>query len=108
MLIDDPEPLFEILGEMDVDEDDADMLRTNIAFKQFIIERIMTVLEERGRASREELLEESLSFDAPLNEEQDSASFILTEEYANGVLNDLKKIGLITGKDSKIKPVRIK
>lgn len=108
MLIDDPEPLWDALDGMDVDEDDVDILRTTIAFKQFIIERIMTVLEERGRASREELLEESLSFDAVLNKEQDSASFILTEEYVNGVLNDLKKVGLITGKDSKIKPVRAK
>ncbi|MDN7024154.1 hypothetical protein FGU65_04490 [Methanoculleus sp. FWC-SCC1] len=109
LLIDDRDRLWQVLDEMDIDEDSYFAFRNNSTFSQFIVDRIMTFLEERGRASKEEVIEETLSFDTRLLEEQQNlASFVLTEEYVDGILTDLKKLGLIAGKDAKLKPVRVR
>jgi hypothetical protein len=105
-LIEDRDQLWELLDEMDVPDDSYTLFRNNMTLGQFVVERIMTLLEKRGRASREEIVEETLSFEASLDGERSTAAFFLTGDYVGGVLADLKKLGLIAGKDAKLKPVR--
>ncbi len=108
VLIDDREQLWEILEDMDVPDDSYTLFRNNMTLGQFVIERIMALLEERGRASKEEILEEATSFETSLDGERSTATFFLTEDYIGGILADLKKLGLIAGKDAKLKPVRVR
>ncbi|HJJ53819.1 MAG TPA: hypothetical protein VJ857_01350 [Methanocorpusculum sp.] len=98
----DIEDLTDVLDQMDVEEDEAARFIDAVFFKQALTNKIHKLVSE-GMQSEAELL---AAFDAPafpLEGTDDVISFDLSAEYLSGVVSDLKKQDILSGKDGKIK-----
>jgi len=108
VLVDDISTLYERLTDTDVDEETAAAVQSNLLFKRLIVDRIMAALDEQGKMKREDLLDVAGAFDAQISDEGDRVSFLLDDEILDDILGDLRKVGLISGKDAKIKAAKPK
>ena len=100
----DTNELTDYLDNADIDEEESARFIDNIYFKQAFVGKIHELIE--AGCSSEEKLTEALGEPAfPLEGTNDVISFDISREYLNGVLSDLKKLGLISGKDGKIKNI---
>lgn len=98
----DADELSDYLDNVDVDEEEAGKFIDAIFFKQAIVGKIRELID--GGCSSEKELIDALSAPAfPLEGTNDVISFDITPEYLKVVLADLRKLGLISGKDGKIK-----
>lgn len=98
----DIESLAALLDNMDVEEDEAARFVDAVYFKQALISRIHALVSA-GKQSEAELL---AAFDAPafpLEGTDDVISFDISAEYLSGAIADLRKQGVLSGKDGKIK-----
>lgn len=102
LFVSDIEDLAEFLDNMDVEDDEAARFVDAVFFKQALISRIHALVSA-GKQSEAELL---AAFDAPafpLEGTDDVISFDISAEYLSGVVADLRKQGILSGKDGKIK-----
>ena len=102
LFVSDIEDLAELLDNMDVEDDEAARFVDAVFFKQALIARIHALVSE-GKQSEAELL---AAFDAPafpLEGTDDVISYDISAEYLSGVVSDLRKQGVLSGKDGKIK-----
>ncbi|HJJ98901.1 MAG TPA: hypothetical protein O0X23_01645 [Methanocorpusculum sp.] len=94
--------LGDFLGHLDVDDDDADRFVDAIFFKQALVAKIHDLVSG-GITTEAGLLEAFEAQAFPLSLTEDVISFDLSAEYLAGVVNDLRKQGLLEGRDGKIK-----
>lgn len=102
ILVSDMDDLNEFLDHLDVDDDEAARFIDAIFFKQALIAKIHDLVAG-GITTEAALL---AAFDAPafpLAGTEDSISFDISAEYLSGVLGDLRKQGVLKGRDGKIK-----
>jgi len=102
LFVSDIEDLTEFLDNMDVEEDEAARFVDAVFFKQALIGKVHELVAQ-GKQSEAELL---AAFDTPafpLEGTEDVISFDLSPEYLSGVVSDLKKQSVLSGKDGKIK-----
>ncbi|HOJ97167.1 MAG TPA: hypothetical protein PK024_10075 [Methanospirillum sp.] len=106
-----PDIIFlEDLNELDkyfqeIDEEAADKFLANLQVKQVLVAEILSMIQKEGRASKEELMCEFIHKTLPIEENALSIGFHLSPGYLESVLNDLKKMGMVKGKDSRLKVV---
>ena len=98
----DADELSEYLDNVDVDEEEAGKFIDAIFFKQAIVGKIRELIAD-GCSSEVKLLDALSAPAFPLEGTNDVISFDITPEYLKVVLADLRKLGLISGKDGKIK-----
>jgi hypothetical protein len=108
VLVEDIGALSERLQAMGVEEETCAGVQSSLLFKRLIVDRIMAVLDEQGKLKREEILDFAGAFDAQISDEGDRVSFLLDDEILDDILADLRKVGLISGKDSKINAAKAK
>ena len=94
--------IADFLDHVDVDEDEAAKFVDAVFFKQAFVGKIHELVAE-GNASEEALLEALGAPSFPLEGTNDVISFDITADYLKAVVNDLRKLGILTGKDGKIK-----
>ena len=94
--------IADFLDHVDVDEDEAAKFVDAVFFKQAFVGKIHELVAE-GNASEEALLEALGAPSFPLEGTKDVISFDITADYLKAVVNDLRKLGILTGKDGKIK-----
>ena len=94
--------IADFLDHVDVDEEEAAKFVDAVFFKQAFVGKIHELVAE-GNASEEALLEALGAPSFPLEGTNDVISFDITADYLKAVVNDLRKLGILTGKDGKIK-----
>ncbi|MBE6515980.1 MAG: hypothetical protein E7Z71_04725 [Methanocorpusculum parvum] len=94
--------IADFLDHVDVDEEEAAKFVDAVFFKQAFIGKIHELVAE-GNASEEALLEALGAPSFPLEGTNDVISFDITADYLKAVVNDLRKLGILSGKDGKIK-----
>ncbi len=98
----DIDDLADVLDQMDVDDDEAGRFIDAVFFKQALVAKIHDLVSQ-GTQSEADLLAAFDTPSFPLEGTNDVISFDLTPEYLSGVVSDLKKQSILTGKDGKIK-----
>lgn len=98
----DLDDMADVLDQMDVDDDEAGRFIDAIFFKQVLIAKIKELVIS-GKQSEADLLTALDAPSFPLEETNDVISFDISPEYLSGVISDLKKQGVLSGKDGKIK-----
>lgn len=98
----DADEVNDYLDNVDVDDDESGKFIDGIFFKQALVGKIHELIGS-GCASEKDLQKAFETPAFPLEGTNDVISFDLTPEYLSAVLTDLRKLGLITGKDGKIK-----
>jgi hypothetical protein len=86
-------------------EEDADKFLANLQVKQVLVAEILSMIQKEGRSSKEELMSEFIHKTLPIEENALSIGFHLSPGYLESILNDMKKMGMIKGKDSRLKVV---
>lgn len=94
--------IADFLDHVDVDEEEAAKFVDAVFFKQAFVGKIHELVAE-GNASEKALLEALGAPSFPLEGTNDVISFDITADYLKAVVNDLRKLGILTGKDGKIK-----
>ncbi len=94
--------MADYLDHLDVDEEEGAKFIDAVFFKQAFVGKVHELVAE-GYASEATLLEALGAPSFPLEGTNDVISFDISAEYLKAVLSDLKKLGLIAGKDGKIK-----
>ncbi len=92
------EDLDDLLEEMDLDPDKYGEFRDSISAKRAVISRIMDLLRKRGTAPAREIfsLLQSSAFEA--SDGIDMITMDLDFEFVSGLLDDMRKIGMIRRK----------
>lgn len=98
----DTDELTDYLDNADADEDDSARFIDNVFFKQAFIAKVHDLIAN-GASSEAELVKSLENPAFPLEGTDDVISFDVSSEYLAGVLSDLRKLEIISGKDGKIK-----
>lgn len=98
----DVDKIADFLEDMDIDEGELTNFVDNVFFKQLLTEKIHELVSS-GIASEEGILEALDVPSFPIKDTTDEISFTITPEYLTAVIADLRKLGILSGKDGKIK-----
>jgi hypothetical protein len=77
----------------------------NLQVKQVLVAEILSIIQNEGHRSKDELITDFMHRTLPIEDEKLHIGLHLSPGYIEGVLSDLKKIGILKGKDSKLKIV---
>jgi hypothetical protein len=102
LFVSDIEDLTDMLDHMDVEDDEAARFVDAVFFKQALVGQIHKLVSE-GKQSEADLLAALDAPAFPLEGTKDVISFDISPEYLSGVVSDLRKQGILSGKDGKIK-----
>jgi hypothetical protein len=97
------EELEEFCHTCEVDEDSLARALMNLALKKMIVDKIILFLREKKKTTREEVLAQMRDFDLVIPDTVDHFSFHLHTSFIDEVLDDLRKIRTIQGKDTRIR-----
>ncbi|MCA1917255.1 hypothetical protein [Methanospirillum hungatei] len=86
-------------------EEETEKFFANLQVKQVLVAEILGIIQKDGRATKEQLMSEFIHKTLPLEDDTIMIGFHLSPAYIESVLNDMKKLGLLKGKDSKLKLV---
>lgn len=103
VFLDDFSRVEEFFEEYETGEEENIDFFTRIDIKQILVSEILGVIREQGNASREYLVEEFSERDIETKEEGSNIALHLSRSYISAVLDDLKKAGVIKGKDQKLR-----
>lgn len=103
VFLDDLMQIGEFLEEYEIDEEDEATFFPRIQIKHILVSEILTMIRDGGKASREDIIEEFAERDIETEGEESHIALHLSKDYIDAVLDDLKKIGVIKGKDQKLR-----
>ena len=75
----------------------------NLQVKQVLVAELLSLMQKEGKLSKDELIAEFLHRELPIENENMSIGLHLSPNYISSILDDLKKTGVLKGKDSKLK-----
>ncbi|MDD1679271.1 MAG: hypothetical protein LUO93_08855 [Methanomicrobiales archaeon] len=87
----------------EVEEDSFSRALMNLALKKMIVDKVILFLREKKKTSREEILAQMKDFELAIPDTIDHFSFHLHTSFIDELLDDLRKIRTIQGKDSRIR-----
>ncbi|HWQ67689.1 MAG TPA: hypothetical protein VN372_12590 [Methanospirillum sp.] len=102
VFLEDLSPISDFFEEHDIDDDETGFV-ARLQVKQILIAEILGMIKEGGKASREDIGEEFSERDIETGEEDSRISLNMSRAYIDAVLDDLKKSGIIKGKDQKLR-----
>lgn len=102
VFLDDISPMEEFFREYDYDEDENPFF-ADLQIKQLIVAEILSLIQKEGKASLDELTGEFLHREIPLEEKKTGVRLHISPAYIEGVIFDMKKIGMLKGKDQRLK-----
>ncbi|PWR75155.1 hypothetical protein ACKUB1_06145 [Methanospirillum stamsii] len=77
----------------------------NLQVKQVLVAEIISMIQKTGKNTREQLIVEFIHYEFPIHDEMMGIGLHLSQDFIGGVLDDLKKTGILKGKDSKLKVI---
>lgn len=86
-------------------EEETDHFFANLQVKQVLVAEILGIIQKDGRASKEQIMSEFIHKTLPIEDDKLGIGFHLSPAYIESILNDMKKLGILKGKDSKLKLV---
>ncbi|MDD1673157.1 MAG: hypothetical protein LUP99_01975, partial [Methanomicrobiales archaeon] len=91
-----------------VEADDESLARIlmNLGLKKMIVDKIVLYLRGKKKVTKDDILSEMKDFDLTMPGDIDQFSFHLHPDFIEEVLDDLRKIKVIQGKDTKIRYTR--
>jgi len=95
----------EIAGDLEIDEEEYESFRAGVSLKRVVIGRTLEILEERGTLTPVEVAEALGSSAVESAGEGWKIVLELTPEFVKGLLNDLKKVGLVRRKGEKFRAI---
>lgn len=101
IFLEDTTPLEEFFEGTECDN--SEPFLANLQIKQVVAAELLTLIQKDGKATKEDLVTEFMHLNIPLNDEKSGIGLHLSPLYIEAVINDLKKIGMLKGKDSKLK-----
>jgi len=104
VFLEDTSELERFFEKIEYDEENLSFF-SNIQVKQVLVAEIISMIQKEKKLSREELASEFLHKELPIEGNQVSIGLRLSPRFILGVIDDLKKIGILKGKDSKLKVV---
>lgn len=104
VFLEDPTPLEDFFEEIEYD-DETNFFFVNLQVKQVLVAEVLSMIQKDGKASKDELVTEFLHRDLQIDDEKVTIGLHLSPAYIEGILGDLKKIGILKGKDAKLKIV---
>jgi len=103
IFLEDLSRMEDFFEENEMDEEDSVALFTRIDIKQILVSEILSMIRKQGNASRDEIIEEFSERDVETKGEESNIALHLSRTYIDGVLDDLKKTGILKGKDQKLR-----
>lgn len=103
IFLEDLSRMEEFFQENEMDDDDSVALFTRMDIKQILVSEILSMIRKQGNASREEIIEEFSERDVETKGDGSNVALHLSRSYIDGVLDDLKKTGILKGKDQKMR-----
>ncbi|WP_292489829.1 hypothetical protein [Methanoculleus sp. 10] len=101
----DLDKLGEIADDLEIDEEEYESFRAGVSLKRVAIGRTLEILEERGTLTPVEVAEALGSSAVESAGEGWKIVLELTPEFVKGLLNDLKKVGLVRRKGEKFRAI---
>ncbi len=95
----------EIADDLEIDEEAYMSFRSGISLKRVVVGRTLEILEERGALAPAEVAEALLGGSIENIEDGYEIALALTPEFVKGLLNDLKKVGLVRKKGEKFRTI---
>jgi hypothetical protein len=103
VLMIDLENLEEFCRTLEVDEESLARMLMNLALKKMIMDKITFFLREKKKVTKEEILSEMRDFNLDVPDTVDHFTFHLHTSFIEEILDDLRKMRTIQGKDTKIR-----
>lgn len=103
IFLEDLSPIEEFLEEYEIPEEEGAVFFPKIQMKQLIVSKILALVRDGGKASREDILTEFADRDVETKDGDSLISLNLSKTYIDAVLDDLKKAGILKGKDQKLR-----
>jgi hypothetical protein len=97
------EEIEEFCHSLEVDEESLARMLMNLALKKMLVDKLVLFIQEKKKTSKEEILEVMREFDLEIPDTIDHFSFHLHNLFLEEMLDDLRKIKIIQGKDAKIR-----
>ncbi len=105
-MLDDINDITDFISDegLDCEERDVLELKYRLANRDMIVNNIIEILKENGKMSREEIISAIKDISLSLQEEGGiSIRFQLSYTFVGAIVEDLKKLGILKGKDVKLK-----
>jgi DNA-binding transcriptional ArsR family regulator len=102
IFLDDLSEVDDFFTEYEGEDSNLNFL-TRVHIKQILVSEILGMIREKGNSSREDIIEELSERDIESKEEGANITLHLSRTYISAVLDDLKKTGVIRGKDQKLR-----
>jgi hypothetical protein len=102
----DPEEVEKILDDLEADEDSAQNLIADLYIKNLAIESLLAAIETSGKISLPDLVQKMESVIPKTKDDMERVVLNSSPAFITGIVNDLRKIGVIEGNDRKIRVVR--
>jgi hypothetical protein len=103
VFLDDLDKIGEFLEEYEIDEEDESSFFPRIQIKHILVSEILAMIKEEGKVSREEIIVEFSDRDIETQGEGSPIALHLSTDYIDAVIDDLKKVGFLKGKDQKLR-----
>jgi hypothetical protein len=97
------EELEEFCRSCEVDEDSFARALMNLALKKMIVDKMILFLREKKKTTRDDVLAHMRDFDLTIPDTVDHFSFHLHTSFIDEVLDDLRKMRTVQGKDTRIR-----
>ncbi len=97
------EDLEKFCRTCEVEEDSLARALMNQALKKMIVDKLILFLREKKKTNREEVLAQMREFELTIPDTVDQFSFHLHTSFIDELLDDLRKMRTVQGKDSRIR-----
>lgn len=103
VFLDDLTVIGEFFEEYEVSEEEGATFFPRIQIKHMLVAEILEMIKDGGKASREDIINEFADRDIETKDDGASIALHLSRFFIDAVLDDLKKAGVIKGKDQKLR-----
>ncbi|WP_181391799.1 hypothetical protein [Methanospirillum lacunae] len=103
VFLDDLDKIGEFLEKYEVEEEDGASFFPRLQIKHILVSEILALIKEEGKVSRENIINEFANRDVETSDDGAKIALHLSAEYIDGILDDLKKVGFLKGKDQKLR-----
>lgn len=101
--LEDLNPIEEFFDNLEIQEDIDHSFVSRLYMKQTVITKIFDLIQKEGKSSRDEITDMFEDAEIPVGDGDSSIITHISSEYISAVLDDMKKLGVIKGKDQKLK-----
>ncbi len=103
VFLEDLDSIGEFLEEYEIEEEDGATFFPRLQIKHILVSEILAMIKEEGKVSREDIITEFANRDIETSEDGARIALHLSGDYIDAILDDLKKVGFLKGKDQKLR-----